>query len=309
LYSKDKTTLIYCPAAHPGSTVAIPQGVKSINHNAFEYCSGISEVIFPASLTEIGDNAFRSSSISKAKIPTNVTEIGNFVFEDCVSLAAIEVDSGNTHYCTKDGVLYSKDGKTLFCYPVGRNGDGFAIPEGVENIGSRAFAFCGSLKSVSIPSSAVSIGDNAFVLCRGLTSISIPAGVKSIGDAAFYNCTGLTSILVEAGSETFSSSEGVLFSKDQSVLLCYPAARKDNTYTIPDGVRTLSDRSFSFSGSLKSLSMQSSVDSIGEDAFFMCTNLTDIYYGGSKSNWNAMSIDTGNTPLISATVHYNSVKK
>jgi hypothetical protein len=309
LYSKDKTVLISYPMARPGSTFTIPQGVRSIAPSAFEYRTNVAEVIFPAGMTEIGEDAFRCSSLTKVKIPENITTIGDFAFEDCESLDAIEADRSNTHYCTKDGVLYSKDGKTLLCYPVGRNGDSFAIPEGVENIGSRAFAFCGSLKSVSIPSSAASIGEDAFVLCSGLTDISIPAGVKSIGDAAFYNCTGLTSIAVEAGSGTFSSSEGVLFSKDQSVLLCYPAGRKDNTYTIPAGVRTLGDRSFCFCGSLKSLSMQNSVNSIGEDAFFMCTDLTDIYYGGSKNNWNATSIDTGNTPLISATVHYNSVKK
>lgn len=97
------------------------------------------------------------------------------------------VGSGNAKYKSVNGLLLSKDGKTLI---AGVNG-GVTIPDSVTKIGIKAFAGCRSLTSVIIPASVTSIGHNAFVSCSGLTSVTIPVSVTVIDGGAFFDCNNL----------------------------------------------------------------------------------------------------------------------
>ena len=134
--------------------------------------------------------------------------------------------------------------------------------------------------SYIIPNSVTSIGDDAFNNCTSLTSITIGNSVTSIGDYAFDNCTSLTSINVEEGNTNYSSQDGVLFNKDKTKLIRYPIGNTRTSYIIPN-----------------------SVTSIGESAFYECKDLTDIYYDGTKSQWNDIVIKEGNYLLENATIH------
>ena len=129
--------------------------------------------------------------------PDSVTSIGNYAFLGCTSLTRITVDENNAYYKDIDGNLYSKDGRTLIQYAIGKNDTSFAIPNGVTSIGSLAFAPCYSLTSITIPDSVTSIGSLAFASCYSLTSITIPDSVTSIGSSAFASCYSLTSITFE----------------------------------------------------------------------------------------------------------------
>ena len=108
------------------------------------------------------------------------------------------MDSNNPAYQSIDGNLYSKDGKTLIQYAIGKTDTYFAIPSSVTSIGDYAFSWCSGLTSIEIPAGVTSIGAYAFYYCSSLTSIEIPAGVTSIGDEAFYSCSRLTSIEIPA---------------------------------------------------------------------------------------------------------------
>ena len=150
----------------------------------------------------------------------------------------------------------------------------------VTSIGSYAFSHCTSLSSIRIPDSVTSIGWHAFEQCTSLTSLTIPNSVTSIGDDAFYNCTSLTSINVGEGNTNYSSQDGVLFNKDKTELIRYPIGDTRTSYIIPN-----------------------SVTSIGVCAFFECKDLTDVYYDGTKSQWNDIVIKEGNYLLENATIH------
>ncbi|WP_400219631.1 leucine-rich repeat protein, partial [Methanomethylophilus alvi] len=204
-------------------------------------------------------------SLTSVVIGNGVTSIGSYAFSGCTSLASIVVSEGNTAYCSVDGVLFSKDMKTLVQYPAGRPDDSYIIPDGVTSIGQYAFRGCTSLVSVTIPDGVTSIGSNAFSGCTSLVSVTIPDSVTSIGDEAFYRCSSLTSV------------------------------------TLPDGVTSLGSNAFSGCSSLASITIPDSVTSIGQYAFYRCTSLVSVTIPDSVTSIGQYAFE-GCTSLVSVTI-------
>ena len=202
------------------TSVTIGESVTSIGNYAFRYCSVLTSIIIPNSVTSIGNDAFSSCSaltsvtigdsvttignyafyncyrLTSITIPDSVTSIGNHAFAYCSALTSIVVDKDNTTYQSINGNLYSKDGKTLIAYAIGKTDTSFTIPNSVTSIGNYAFCNCYRLTSVTIGESVTSIGNYAFSSCSALTSVTIGDSVTTIGNYAFYNCYNLTSVTI-----------------------------------------------------------------------------------------------------------------
>ena len=148
-------------------------------------------------------------------------------------------------------------------------------------IGDSAFFGCSALTSVSIPNSVTSIGVEAFFDCIGLTSISIPASVTSIGDRVFTECSELTAINVDVNNPNYSNADGVLFNKDQTILIQFPGG-KAGAYSIPSSVITIGDSAFNSCTGLTSVTIPASVTSIGDNAFTFCSGVVSAYFLGDS---------------------------
>ena len=120
------------------------------------------------------------------------------------------------------------------------------------------------------------IGYAAFRDCIGITSIVIPDSVISIAVSAFSGCTSLTEITVSPDNKNYSSVDGVLFNKDMSILVDYPAGNNRSTYTVPDGVTQIVDSAFSGCTSLSKVKLSNNLRIIQESTFSGCTSLTEI---------------------------------
>jgi len=150
--------------------IVITDTVKSVGDWAFGFCQSLASITLPNSVTSIGDEAFAfCESLDTFVIPASVTEMGIDIFHGCTSLINIEVAKENTVYSSINGNLYSKDGKTLLRYAIGKTDSSFTIPDGVTGIGDYAFNDCGNLVSVVIPNAVTSMGNFVFTGCTSLT--------------------------------------------------------------------------------------------------------------------------------------------
>ncbi|MDR2633509.1 MAG: leucine-rich repeat domain-containing protein [Treponema sp.] len=128
--------------------MTIPNSVTAIGYEAFSRCSSLKSITIPNSVTAIGDSAFFvCRSLVNIAIPASVTAIGDEAFAGCISLTSITVDPGNRQYISVNGILFSKDGTSILCYPPGNGFTSYTIPAGVTAIGEGAFSGCSSLSS------------------------------------------------------------------------------------------------------------------------------------------------------------------
>ena len=150
------------------------------------------------------------------------------------------------------------------------------IRDGVTSIREGAFHGCTGLTSISIPDGVKKIYNLAFCKCTSLKEVTIPDSVTEIGSGAFVFCTGLTSINVDTRNPKYKSIDGVLFSKDGTKLIQYPANKMATNYIIPDSVKEIDGSAFLGCTRLTSITIPDSVTKIGTFAFAGCTGLTSI---------------------------------
>ena len=181
-----------------------------------------------------------AKTITDVVINSGVTTIGNYAFDACYGLKSV------------------------------------TIPTGVLSIGESAFSVCSRLPNITLPDSVITVGKDAFHGCGSLTSVTIPDSVANINEGAFSRCERLITINVNLNNPMYSSIDGVLFNKSQSVLLTYPCGKEDTVYNIPNSVTTIGYGAFYECTKLTSVTIPASVDVIAENAFNGCYDLTNL---------------------------------
>lgn len=146
------------------------------------------------------------------------------------------------------------------------------ISSGVTTIGDYAFYNFENLTSITLPSSITKIGKKSFDDCSSLTSLTIPSSVKSIGEDAFYGCTSMKQYI--SNSSEFKSVDGVLFDKNQTKLIAYPAGSANSSYTVPNSVEEIGNSAFYKAAALSTITFPSTCTTFGYNSFDQTAWLT-----------------------------------
>ncbi|MCR5208006.1 MAG: leucine-rich repeat protein, partial [Eubacterium sp.] len=252
-------------------TITVGDGITRIGNALLFDCNSLKPFTLPDTVTSLGDYAFDNcTGLDNLTLPDSITEIGEFSFVNCYELESI------------------------------------TLPAKLETIGAGTFSNCEKLSAITIPESVTTIGSAAFGFCNSLQSVNIPKDVTTIGAAPFYSCESLASITVDADNPNYSADDGLLYNKDKTVLLQYPGGRTAASFTVPVFVTTIGEASFAYENDIRAVVIHKDVSSIEHHAFYECSLLKDVYYGGTKSEWETLSDNIGNNndKLITATIHY-----
>ena len=278
-------TLVRYPRGKEGTSYTIPSDVSVIGASAFYYCSNLTEVVIPEGVTSIGNSVFYyCTSLSEITIPGSVTDIGSYAFQYCTGVTEVILENGVTTI-----------GESAFNNCTGLTT--VEIPDSVETIGYYAFRYCSNLKKVILGSNVTS---TSFLTSLKLDELTIPDnststfGLSSVKKVIIRNTVAEMSSGWFAETEAFEAEEGGLYSTEDGVLfktvdgvktlVRYPQGKEGTSYTIPSDVSVIGANAFYYCSNLTEVVIPEGVTSIGNSAFYYCTGLSEITIPESVTN-------------------------
>ncbi len=295
-------------------SVTIPDSVRVVDNFAFCECKDLSTLDLGDGVEHLGVYAFASTALESVSLPASVAYIGVCAFLD-TQVAGFEVDTRNNVYSSMDGVLFSKDGKTLIqSFPL-LEGE-YIVPDGVETIGfysfhgskiaslvlsdtvsyiddhafsgcegltnvdlnrvvtlgENSFEYCQSLESIEFPDTVVAVGDHAFTECTGLKTVNMGKGLTEIGLRTFYAAGAMEGFIVDPDNPSYKAIDGILYSKDGTVLLMCPGGMSSDLI-IPEGVTRLESGSLDGCYNIGSISIPASLAEVDPHEFVDCDSV------------------------------------
>ena len=279
------------------SRITVPASVTTIGTEAFARCMRLTSVTFePASGAKaltIAPRAFLNcESLEKITLPARLSSIsltkyiatdsspdlGNAdnAFLGCVSLESINVAQGSSSYKSVDGILYSKDGKTLLYAPTTVSGK-LSVPVGTQTVAPGAFIGCSGITEITVPNTVTAVGDYAFYgLKTNLSKVTFSGNgfnEVSIGSYAFRDCSNLAEIKLESGSRISVINEGAF----------YRCAITE--FKIPATVTKIGKLAFFGCTELEALSFAENGKTLAfeEDVFSGCSSLASVHIPANVS--------------------------
>lgn len=274
--------------------IELPETLESIGYESFRGCTSLESMVIPERTMRIEESAFRDcTSLKKLVIKNKYIKVGERAFENCAVLTDVVLPEGMTEIY--GGVFNSCKSLQIIKLPkaltvLGESAfsdcitlDEIDIPETVSKIDDLVFNGCVKLKKVELHNGLKKIGKSAFKNCHSLVNIFIPSTVTTIINSPFRGCDSLRSIKVDPKNKCYKSepnkregSDHVLFNKNKSVIIAYPASSREVQYDIPDSVTVISDWTFCECKKLNRITIPDSVHEIGEGAFYNCVLLDEV---------------------------------
>ncbi len=258
-------------------------GNNSGDNGGFKNCKELTSIKLPASIVEIGSDAFNGcGSLKNIEIPSSVAKINAGAFKDCASLESITIP---------DGVTYMGQGLTFYgCSSLKT----IHWPKACKEIGGQSFQNCTSLETMEFPEDLEAIGTLAFSGCTSLKSLAVPASVTTIGIKAFNNCTNLSELTFNGAKYRLDANKNLVLEGTKAISCLGVTA----TLTIPEEVTELANQScselskvtevvisgnptfgsnvFANNAALKKVTFGNTCTSTGNNTFTGCTSLEDV---------------------------------
>ena len=317
--------------------VDIARSVTSVGTSAFENCTRLSEIYYGNGVTLLAPAAFKNTAITEYTVADGTEIIGGWAFEKCKNLASVIIPESVTAVaisafdgCTAlsdvyyggtsdqwNEISFAENNEPLQNAQIHYESTGPSLPEnacgenavfsfdeasGVLTISGSGdmfdyvedepayYVFKDRVLSIVVEDGITSVGTYAFSGFSNVSSVELAPSVTALGTGAFENCTSLE-----------------IINDTRNITSPAPSAFKNTAITefaLADGVETIGGWIFEDCKSLKSVTIPESVSAVAISAFNGCTALSDVYYGGTREQWNQISIAGGNDCLNNATVHF-----
>jgi len=322
--------------------ITLPANLKTIGDRAFGECSALTALEFPDGLETVGNLALSGTGITSLHLPDSITAIDltglslqltdirwtagipvldNTRFRDFLALEAVVLPEGVTELA--DGDLSNGiQGVFANCF----NLKSIVLPQSLTKIGSFAFYDCKTMPQITLPGNLKTIGDHAFSGCESIEELAFPYGLETIGSQALKG-TEITALSLPdsvTGIDLTGLEQQLTDIRWTAGIPVIDNTRFQNfvtleTVVLPEGVTELADGApheggisgvFAFCYNLKSLTLPGSLTKIGNFAFLECEMLSDVYYSGTKRQWEALTENMGlnNGPLVNnTTLHFAEI--
>ena len=321
-----QTSLLACSSKSQGEII-IPNSVTSIGSYAFINCIGLTSIAIPNSVTSIGDGAFSGcTGLTSITIPNSVTRIGSGAFDGCNNIKSVIWNARN---CTAGNF-----GSQIESFTFGDEVEvipaslcagmnllsSIVIPNSVTSIGDGAFSGCNNLKHVILNSNAIvskaystssnlvtifgsqveeyvlgeeisAIGSYAMYNASSLQTITIPSNILSIGQSAFNGCSQLMQVIINSNpilSKTYSPSYNIATIFGSQV----------ESYSIGESVSSIGDYAFYGCTNLSTITIPVNVTQIGSGAFQGCTGIGTLEIPHATSIGNSVFADCSNLTTV-----------
>ena len=268
------------PVAKTGTTFTVPSGVYGVSTNGFQLAKNLTTINLPASIQDLPASAEANGFTSAKK------------------LTAIKVDPANTNFKDEDGVVLTKDGKTLLAYPFARHGvvdpayngplvtmhpgEVYTIPASVETISKGAFAQVSEITAVKL-NNVKKISAGAFYSVRNLRDVELGASVETIEDGAITGSPDFTRFAVDSNNPNYTAdAEGIIYTKNKEELVLYPSGRAGEYSTLPT-TKKIRKRAFYYAQKVTKVNFNSALENIDNDAFQVTTALKEITFAAPSS--------------------------
>ena len=247
LFNKLGTTLIRHPASHARKTYTVPSGVLTIESGAFEDAKYLTEIDMSSSVANVKSAAFKNCAVlEKIKMSSKVSKLEDELFSGCKKLSTLD------------------------------------IPATITSIGASAFKNCVAIPALRIPDTVTAIGADAFSGCTGMTSVTIGKGLTTISGAAFKGCTGLKEFKLSDGA-AYTVTDGVLFNKESTRLIAYPAGKTDKAYTVGEKITAIGVYAFDSCKNLADLTIPATVKTLAKPVISNCGSTVIHVESGSEA--------------------------
>jgi len=287
-------------------TIIFPSSLTSIGQYAFYGCSGLAGVItIPNTVTSIETYTFYNcTAVTDFKLSTSLVNLGDFALMYCNSVSTFNLPASLTNigfrpfgYCTNHNYFVVD--------PANPN---YSSPDGVlynKDLTKLVYLPCGRSGTYLIQPNVQTIGTNAFYGCNLLTTITIPNNLTTIESRGFGYNNLLSSFIAESTQPYFTVADGIIFNKAQTELIVCPSG-KSGSYVIPSTVNKIRESAFIRCAKLTNIVIPKNVSKIDTCAFFYCSALTGItipetvsYFGG-YAFYACMKLNSISIPAITS---------
>lgn len=311
-------------------SVKVGKSVETIGGSAFEDCVSLEEFHIPKNVVEFEQTAF--SGCSRLRNITVDEKNGYFSAEQGVlfdkdkkTLMRYPINKTDIEYVIPESVenfyyrafedckyiervVFGKNivslGSCLFYNCESLKSVEFS--EGVSTISSGSFENCINLTDVNIPVSVTKIESWAFGNCDSLKEVDLSKNIIEIDDSAFSSCDNLEGIFVDELNEYYTDENGVLYNKNKTVLIQYPAGKKDSACFVADNVEKIEEHAFDGNAYLENIFLNDNIQTIEYNSFCNCVKLKELHIPKNVKYLQSYSFD-GCTSLGKITVDIDNV--